>query len=46
MLAANHIVEDKKTVDDEIKTAYQKLTDSSDIIQSSSSSETSVEAVA
>ena len=42
LIAANHIVEDKKKVDEQVKTAYQKLTDSSELIQNTSSSEDSV----
>lgn len=42
LIAANHIVEDKKKVDDAVKSAYQKLTDSSEMIQNTSSSEDSV----
>ena len=45
LIAANHIVADKKKVEEEVKTAYQKLTDSSEMFQSSSSSEGSVNPV-
>ena len=42
LIAANHIVEDKKKVEEQVKSAYQKLTDSSELIQNTSSSEDSV----